>query len=44
MVGLVEDADADAIRALLGKVDAAVVPAAVHASPSFAELVAEVDP
>lgn len=44
VVGLVEDADADAIRALLGKVDAAVVPAAVHTSASFADLVAEVDP
>jgi hypothetical protein len=44
VVGLVEGADADAIRALAGKVDAAVVPPAVHASPSFSELVAEVDP
>ncbi|MFT3776448.1 MAG: hypothetical protein QM820_64735 [Minicystis sp.] len=44
LVGLVENADADAIRALSGKVDAAVVPASVHAAPSFADLVAEVDP
>jgi hypothetical protein len=44
VVGHVEGADADAIRALAGKVDAAVVPPSVHASPSFSELVAEVDP
>lgn len=37
-------ADAGAIRALLGKVDAAVVPSAVHASAGFEDLVAEVDP
>jgi DNA-binding NarL/FixJ family response regulator len=37
-------ADAGAIRALAGKVDSAVVPAAVHASAGFADLVAEVDP
>ncbi len=36
--------DADAVRALAGKVDAAVVPPGVHASAGFAELVAEVDP
>ncbi len=40
----VEDADADAIRALSGKVDAALVPPAVHTSKAFAELVADVDP
>jgi hypothetical protein len=44
LVGFVEGGDADAIRALAGKVDAAVVPRGVHASPAFAELVAEVDP
>lgn len=37
-------ADADALRALAGKVDSAVVPPAVHASDGFADLVAEVDP
>jgi indole-3-glycerol phosphate synthase len=35
---------ADAVRALAGKVDAAVVSPAVHATAGFAELVAEVDP
>lgn len=44
VIGLVEGADADAIRALAGKVDAAVVPPSVHGSPDFADLVAEVDP
>jgi hypothetical protein len=44
LVGFVEGGDGDAIRALAGKVDAAVVPPRVHALPSFAELVAEVDP
>jgi len=44
LVGQVEGADADAIRALAGKVDAAVVPPSVHAAAGFAELVAEVDP
>ena len=44
LVGLVEGADPDAIRALCGKVDAAIVPPSVHAAPSFADLVAEVDP
>jgi indole-3-glycerol phosphate synthase len=44
LVGHVEAADADALRALAGKVDAAVVPPALHAAASFAELVAEVDP
>jgi hypothetical protein len=40
----VERADADALRALAGKVDAAVVPPALHAAADFAALVAEVDP
>ena len=44
LVGHVEEADAAAIRALAGKVDAAVVPPGVHADRAFAELVAEVDP
>ena len=44
LVGHVEGADADALRALAGKVDAAVVPPAVHTAPGFAELVADVDP
>ena len=44
LVGHVEGADAGAVRALAGKVDAAVVPPSLHAAASFAELVAEVDP
>lgn len=44
LVGYVEEADGAAIRALAGKVDAAVVPASLHAGAAFAELVAEVDP
>jgi hypothetical protein len=44
LVGFVDDADADAIRALAGKVDAAVVPPSVHTAKAFADLVAEVDP
>jgi hypothetical protein len=44
LVGYVEEADAGALRALAGKVDAAVVPPALHAAPDFAALVAEVDP
>lgn len=44
VVGLVDGADAAAIRALAGKIDAAVVPSSVHQAASFAELVAEVDP
>jgi indole-3-glycerol phosphate synthase len=44
LVGHVEEADAAALRALVGKVDAAVVPASLHAGAAFAELVAEVDP
>jgi hypothetical protein len=44
LVGHVEGADAGAVRALAGKVDAAVVPPSVHAAASFAELVADVDP
>jgi hypothetical protein len=44
LVGHVEHADADAVRALAGHVDAAVVPPGVYAAAGFAELVAEVDP
>lgn len=44
LIGFVENADADALRALAGKVDAAVVPPALHRSAAFADLVAEVDP
>lgn len=40
----VESADAGALRALLGQVDAAIVPPSVHAAPGFAELVAELCP
>lgn len=36
--------DAAALRALVGKVDSAVVSPAVHAAAGFADLVAEVDP
>jgi len=44
VVAEIADADAGALRALLGGVDAAVVPGAVHAAPGFADLIAEVDP
>lgn len=44
VVAHVVNGDADAIRALLGKVDAAVVPPAVHRSATFRALVADVDP
>jgi indole-3-glycerol phosphate synthase len=44
LVAQVDGADAAAIRALVGKVDAAVVPASLHAAADFAELVADVDP
>ncbi|MCC6559413.1 MAG: hypothetical protein IT372_41360 [Polyangiaceae bacterium] len=44
VVAEIEGADADALRALVGRVDAVVVPAAVHAAPGFAELVSELDP
>jgi len=36
--------DAAALRALVGVVDSAVVPAAVHAAADFGDLVAELDP
>jgi hypothetical protein len=44
LVVSIDDADEAAVRALKGKVDAAVVPPSLHASKGFAELVAEVDP
>lgn len=44
LVAEVASADAAALRSLLGHVDAAIVPPAVHTSPAFAGLVAEVDP
>jgi indole-3-glycerol phosphate synthase len=44
LVAHVEGADAAAVRALAGKVDAVLVPPALYGAPSFAELVADVDP
>jgi hypothetical protein len=44
LVGHVEGADAATLRALAGKVDAAIAPPNVHAGPGFAQLVADVDP
>jgi hypothetical protein len=44
LLAWVADADADAIRTLAGKVDAAVVLRAVHGSSYFARLVSDVDP
>jgi len=44
LVAAVDGADAAAIRALRGRVDAAIVPPSVHQAKDFAELVAEVDP
>lgn len=44
VVAEVPSADADALRRLVGHVDAAIVPPAVHTSSSFPALVAEVDP
>jgi hypothetical protein len=44
LVGHVEGGDGDALRAQKGKLDAAVVPPAVHTAAGFAELVADVDP
>lgn len=42
-VAWLADPSLDALRALAGHVDAAVVPAAVHAAPRFADVVAELD-
>ncbi len=44
VVAEIEGADGDALRALRGHVDAAVVPASVHQDKGFAALVAELDP
>jgi len=41
---LASAADSEAVRALAGKVDSAVIGSAVHGSAGFAELAAEVDP
>ncbi|WP_437709497.1 hypothetical protein WMF45_34010 [Sorangium sp. So ce448] len=44
VVAEVLSADADALRRLVGHVDAAIVPPGVHKSAQFPALVAEVDP
>jgi indole-3-glycerol phosphate synthase len=44
VVAEIAGADADALRALRGHVDAAVVPPSVHQAQGFAALVAELDP
>jgi hypothetical protein len=44
LVAHVEGADAAMLRALAGKVDAAIAPPSVHQTSSFAQLVADVDP
>lgn len=44
LVAHLEAADADAVRLLAGKVDAAVIPPSIHTAKGFAELVADVDP
>ncbi|WP_438032446.1 hypothetical protein [Sorangium sp. So ce204] len=44
VVAEVPSADADALRRLVGHVDAAIVPPGVHKSAEFPALVAEVDP
>ncbi|WP_437543390.1 hypothetical protein WME97_32915 [Sorangium sp. So ce367] len=44
VVAEVLSADVDALRRLVGHVDAAIVPPGVHKSAQFPELVAEVDP
>ena len=44
LIAEVLGADGAALRSLVGHVDAAVVPAAIHRSPDFAELAAEMDP
>lgn len=44
LVAEVLSADAAALRRLVGHVDAAIVPPAVHASPDFPALVTELDP
>jgi hypothetical protein len=44
VVAEIAGADGDALRALRGHVDAAVVPASIHRAAGFAALVAELDP
>lgn len=44
IVAEVVDADAATLRALVGHVDAAVVPLSLHAAPGFEALVSEIDP
>ena len=44
LVAEIAGADGDALRALRGHVDAAVVPASIHQAAGFAALVAELDP
>jgi indole-3-glycerol phosphate synthase len=44
VVAEIEGADGDALRALRGHVDAAIVPASIHQAAGFAALVAELDP
>lgn len=44
LVAEIADADGDALRALRGHVDAAVVPMSIHQAAGFAALVAELDP
>jgi hypothetical protein len=43
VVAHIEGADADLLRALRGRVDAAVVPPAVHRADGFAALLAELE-
>ncbi|MEP7119506.1 MAG: hypothetical protein ABJE95_01295 [Byssovorax sp.] len=44
LVAEIAGGDGDALRALRGHVDAAVVPASIHRAAGFAALVAELDP
>ena len=44
IVAEIEGADADALRALVGKADAVIVPHAIHLSTGFESFVSEVDP
>jgi indole-3-glycerol phosphate synthase len=44
IVADVAGVDAVALRSLFGRVDAAIIPPALHTSPEFAAFVAEVDP
>jgi hypothetical protein len=40
----VQAPDAEALRQLSGRIDAALVPRTLHSSAGFADLVAELDP